>query len=93
MIILCPENSLDLQSIAITLFEWNFGFAHGFFSFNDEEKMGAKMNFLRKSFESWEVICMSLREIEAQICPLILLAQMPISTEEMAGYLKTRRNN
>ena len=42
---------------------------------------------------SSKVICMSLREIGAQICPLILLAQMPISTEETAGYLKTRRNN
>ena len=31
---------------------------------------------------SLEVICMSLREIGAQICPLILLAQMPISTEK-----------
>ena len=36
----------------------------------------------------WEVICMGLREIGAQICPLILLAQMPISAEQPLGYLK-----
>ena len=44
MIILCPENSLDLQSIAITLFEWNFGLPTASLerSFNDEEKNGRK---------------------------------------------------
>ena len=54
------------------------------------------MNFLQKQQQQlfwrrgggWEVICMGLREIGAQICPLILLAQMPISAEQPLGYLK-----